>query len=56
MLPKEGKDSLTSNEVGMVPFRKVGGKLRNKKGKFGRGKKVGTRKVNPLKTFKARRK
>ncbi|KAF5522924.1 ATP-dependent RNA helicase DBP9 [Colletotrichum aenigma] len=56
LLPKEGKDSLTSNEVGMVPFRKVGGKLRNKKGKFGRGKKVGTRKVNPLKTFKARRK
>ncbi|KAL0944621.1 ATP-dependent RNA helicase dbp9 [Colletotrichum truncatum] len=56
LLPKEGKDSLTSNDVGMVPFRKVGGKLRNKKGKFGRGKKVGTRKINPLKTFKARRK
>lgn len=55
LLPKEGKDSLTSNNIGMVPFRKVGGKQRRNKGKPGR-KKIGTRKVNPLKTFKARRK
>ncbi|KAK1593903.1 DEAD/DEAH box helicase [Colletotrichum navitas] len=55
LLPKEGKDSLTKNDVGMVPFRKVGGKQRRNKGKPGR-KKIGTRKVNPLKTFKARRK
>ncbi|OHE93333.1 ATP-dependent RNA helicase DBP9 [Colletotrichum orchidophilum] len=56
LLPKEGKDSLTKNDIGMVPFRKVGGKQRRNKSKPGRGKKVGTRKVNPLKTFKARRK
>ncbi|TDZ30825.1 ATP-dependent RNA helicase DBP9 [Colletotrichum spinosum] len=56
LLPKEGRESLTTNSSGMVPFRKVGGKVRNKKFKPGRGKKVGTRKVNPLKTFKARRK
>ncbi|KAF6797492.1 ATP-dependent RNA helicase dbp9 [Colletotrichum sojae] len=56
LLPKEGKESLTTSSTGMVPFRKVGGKLRNKKGRLGKGRKVGTRKVNPLKTFKARRK
>ncbi|EXF84087.1 ATP-dependent RNA helicase DBP9 [Colletotrichum fioriniae PJ7] len=56
LLPKEGKESLTKNDIGMVPFRKIGGKQRRNKSKAGKGKKVGTRKVNPLKTFKARRK
>ncbi|KAF4774100.1 ATP-dependent RNA helicase DBP9 [Colletotrichum scovillei] len=56
LLPKEGKESLTKNDIGMVPFRKIGGKQRRNKTKPGKGKKVGTRKVNPLKTFKARRK
>ncbi|KAF5024705.1 hypothetical protein F66182_3219 [Fusarium sp. NRRL 66182] len=51
LLPKDGKQALTG-DVGFVPFRKD----RKVKGKKGRGFKVGSRKRDPLKTFKARRK
>ncbi|KAF5003240.1 hypothetical protein FDECE_10198 [Fusarium decemcellulare] len=51
LLPKDGKQALTS-DVGFVPMRKD----RKLKGKKGRGFKVGSRKRDPLKTFKARRK
>ncbi|KAL1880201.1 hypothetical protein VTK73DRAFT_6029 [Phialemonium thermophilum] len=58
LLPKEGKKSLTSGDIGFVPFRKEGKKTRgHKKGKSrGRPFKVGGRKGDPLRTFKARRK
>ncbi|KAF4964706.1 hypothetical protein FSARC_7413 [Fusarium sarcochroum] len=51
LLPKDGKQALTG-DVGFVAFRKD----RKGKGKKGRGFKVGSRKRDPLKTFKARRK
>ncbi|KAK6196859.1 Structural maintenance of chromosomes protein 3 [Pestalotiopsis sp. IQ-011] len=52
LLP-EGKKALTANEIGFVPFRKDG---KAKKGKFskGKGRKVGTRRVDPLKSFRGR--
>lgn len=53
LLPKEGKKGLTSEDLGFVPLRK-GDRSRLRKGK--RGFKVGSRKGDPLKTFKARRK
>ncbi|KAK4209793.1 hypothetical protein QBC37DRAFT_429863 [Rhypophila decipiens] len=56
LLPKEGKNALTSNDVGFVPFRKEGGKQRHKKGGKKGGFKVGSRKRDPLKTFRARKK
>ncbi|KAK4128434.1 DEAD-domain-containing protein [Parathielavia appendiculata] len=57
LLPKDGKQALTSQQVGFVPFKKEGGKDRkHRKGKSkGRSFKVGGRK-DPLKTFKVRRK
>lgn len=51
LLPKEGKKGLTSEEIGFVPMRKKD--RRHKKGK--KNFKVGGRKGNPLKTFKAGR-
>lgn len=42
---------MTSEEIGFVPMRK--GDKRNKKGK--RNFKVGSRKRDPLQTFKARK-
>ncbi|KAJ4257404.1 ATP-dependent DNA/RNA helicase [Fusarium torreyae] len=51
LLPKDGKQALTG-DVGFVALRKD----RKGKGKKGRGFKVGSRKRDPLKTFKARRK
>lgn len=57
LLPKEGKNALTSNDVGFVPFKKEGGKQRHKKGGKKGGFKVGAgRKRDPLKTFRARKK
>lgn len=54
LLPKEGKEALTSEQVGFVPLRKFGGKdRRGRRGKV--GKRVGSRRGDPLKTFKARR-
>ncbi|KFA49185.1 hypothetical protein S40293_07190 [Stachybotrys chartarum IBT 40293] len=56
LLPKEGKQGLTAEQIGFVPLRKDG-RRRHKKGKTGKGGfKVGGRKGDPLKTFKARRK
>ncbi|KAK5994408.1 ATP-dependent RNA helicase DBP9 [Cladobotryum mycophilum] len=59
LLPKEGKKALTSEEIGFVPFRKLdkknGKKGNGKKGSKRGGFKVGSRKGDPLKTFKARR-
>lgn len=52
LLPKDGKQALEA-DVGFVPLRK------DRKGKGhrkGKGFKVGARKRDPLKTFKARRK
>ncbi|KAK7208871.1 hypothetical protein V2G26_016049 [Clonostachys chloroleuca] len=54
LLPKEGKKGLTSEEIGFVPLRKKDRSRHHKKGK--RGVKVGGRRADPLKTFKARRK
>lgn len=55
LLPKEGKKGLTSEDIGFVGLRKREGSVRQqRKGK--RGFKVGGRKSDPLKTFKARRK
>ncbi|TQV91923.1 hypothetical protein V2A60_005982 [Cordyceps javanica] len=54
LLPKEGKDALTADKIGFVPLRKFGGKDRkSKRGKS--GKRIGSRKGDPLKTFTARR-
>ncbi|KAG7413938.1 P-loop containing nucleoside triphosphate hydrolase protein [Fusarium sp. MPI-SDFR-AT-0072] len=52
LLPKDGKQALT-NDIGFVALRKD---RKGHKGKKGRGFKVGSRKRDPLKTFKARRK
>ncbi|KAK3381415.1 P-loop containing nucleoside triphosphate hydrolase protein [Podospora didyma] len=55
-----GQKALTANQIGFVPFKKVDGKERHKKGKpKGRSFKVAGgagRKRDPLKTFKVRRK
>ncbi|KAF7552421.1 hypothetical protein G7046_g7417 [Stylonectria norvegica] len=53
LMPKDGRKALTEEQLGFVAFRKD----RKTKGK-GKGKrfKVGARKRDPLKTFKARRK
>ncbi|KAM3537327.1 hypothetical protein ARSEF1564_009753 [Beauveria bassiana] len=54
LLPKEGKEALTAAKIGFVPLRKFGGKDRkSKRGKS--GKRIGSRKGDPLKTFTARR-
>lgn len=57
LLPKDGKKALTSGQIGFVPMKKFGGKDRRKRGKvMKKGGRVGSRKGDPLKTFKARRK
>ncbi|KAM3508558.1 hypothetical protein MY11210_006666 [Beauveria gryllotalpidicola] len=54
LLPKEGKEALTAAKIGFVPLRKFGGKDRkSRRGKS--GKRIGSRKGDPLKTFTARR-
>ncbi|KGQ04771.1 ATP-dependent RNA helicase DBP9 [Beauveria bassiana D1-5] len=54
LLPKEGKEALTAAKIGFVPLRKFGGKDRkSKRGKS--GKRIGSHKGDPLKTFTARR-
>lgn len=55
LLPKDGKRALTEDEVGFVPLRRRDGKMRSHRKGRG-GKKVGGRRGDPLKTFKARRK
>ncbi|KAH6661116.1 P-loop containing nucleoside triphosphate hydrolase protein [Truncatella angustata] len=51
LLP-EGKKAITANDIGFVPFNKDG----KKKGKSfkGKGRKVGGRRVDPLKSFRGR--
>ncbi|KYK56604.1 ATP-dependent RNA helicase dbp9 [Drechmeria coniospora] len=61
LMPKEGKRALAEDEIGFVPLRKAGGKVRgHRKGQRAKrgpgGFRVGGRKSDPLKTFKARRK
>lgn len=59
LLPAEGKKALTSEEIGFVPLRREGKGRAHRKGKAAGkrgGFKVGGRKGDPLKTFKARRK
>ncbi|KAI1195944.1 ATP-dependent RNA helicase DBP9 [Nemania serpens] len=53
LLP-EGKKKLTANDIGFVPMKKVDGK--NRKGRVfkGKGKRSGGRKIDPLRSFKAR--
>lgn len=51
LLPKEGKKGLTSEEIGFVPLRR--GDKSRRRGK--RNFKGGSRKNDPLKTFKVRR-
>ncbi|KAI0526188.1 ATP-dependent RNA helicase DBP9 [Xylaria bambusicola] len=53
LLP-EGKKTLTANDVGFVPMKKADGK--NRKGRIfkGKGKRSGGRKIDPLRSFKAR--
>ena len=58
LLPKDGKKGLTEDDVGFVPLRKTGKQRSQRRGKnMKRGSfRGGSRKGDPLKTFKARRK
>ncbi|KAI0887101.1 DEAD-domain-containing protein [Annulohypoxylon maeteangense] len=57
LLPKDGKKAITPNEVGFVPFKKVlDGKGRRGRISKGRGRRIGSRRNDPLKSFKARSK
>lgn len=55
LLP-EGKKKLTADDVGFIPMRKMDGK--NRKGRIfkgkGKGKRGSSRKIDPLRSFKAR--
>ncbi|KAI1351598.1 ATP-dependent RNA helicase DBP9 [Xylaria sp. FL0043] len=53
LLP-EGKKNLTASDIGFVPMKKLDGK--NRKGRIfkGKGKRSGGRKIDPLRSFKAR--
>ncbi|KAI0545664.1 ATP-dependent RNA helicase DBP9 [Xylaria curta] len=53
LLP-EGKKKLTASDVGFVPMRKADGKNRKGRGFKGKGKRSGSRKIDPLRSFKAR--
>ncbi|KAI1082256.1 DEAD-domain-containing protein [Whalleya microplaca] len=57
LLPKDGKKAITSDDVGFVPFKKIrDGKGRKGRVFKGKGRKMGGRKNDPLKSFKARTK
>ncbi|KAI1758993.1 DEAD-domain-containing protein [Hypoxylon sp. FL1150] len=57
LLPKEGKNGITPKEVGFVPFKKVlDGKGRRSKISKSKGRRIGGRKSDPLRSFKARSK
>ncbi|KAI0437631.1 ATP-dependent RNA helicase DBP9 [Xylaria telfairii] len=53
LLP-EGKKKLTASDVGFVPMKKVDGKNRKGRTFKGKGKRSGGRKIDPLRSFKAR--
>ncbi|OAQ73510.1 ATP dependent RNA helicase (Dbp9) [Pochonia chlamydosporia 170] len=57
LLPENGKKGLTESDIGFVPLRKPGKLRGQRKGKGTKrgGFRVGGRKGDPLKTFKARR-
>ncbi|KAL7788370.1 P-loop containing nucleoside triphosphate hydrolase protein [Trichoderma ceciliae] len=56
LLPKEGRQGLTSGNIGFVPLKKFDKRAGSKrKGGSKRSSKAGVRKGDPLKTFKARR-
>lgn len=58
LLPKEGRKGLTEEDIGFVRLRGTGkdrGQRKGRRVKRG-GPRVGGRKGDPLKTFKARRK
>lgn len=57
LLPKDGKKAITPTDVGFVPFKKVlDGKGRKGRIFKSKGKRFGSRKSDPLKSFKARSK
>ncbi|RWA11803.1 hypothetical protein EKO27_g3302 [Xylaria grammica] len=53
LLP-EGKKNLTANDIGFVPMKKVDGKSRKGRIFKAKGKRSGGRKIDPLRSFKAR--
>ncbi|KAI1426140.1 ATP-dependent RNA helicase DBP9 [Xylaria sp. FL1777] len=53
LLP-EGKQNLTTKDIGFVPMRKTDGKSRKGRILKGKGKRTGGRKIDPLRSFKAR--
>ncbi|KAI0907848.1 ATP-dependent RNA helicase DBP9 [Ustulina deusta] len=53
LLP-EGKKNLTANNIGFVPMKKADGKSRKGRVFKGKGKRMGSRKIDPLRSFKAR--
>ncbi|KAI2626461.1 DEAD-domain-containing protein [Hypoxylon sp. NC1633] len=57
LLPKDGKKAITPSEVGFVPLKKVlDGKGRRSKVFKGKGRRISSRRNDPLKSFKARSK
>lgn len=55
LLPKEGRQGIADGDIGFVPLKKHDRRAGTKR-KGGGKRKVGARKGDPLKTFKARRK
>ncbi|KAI1164131.1 ATP-dependent RNA helicase DBP9 [Nemania serpens] len=53
LLP-EGKKKLTANDIGFVPMKKLDGKNRKGRNFKGKGKRSGSRRIDPLRSFKAR--
>ncbi|KAI0816481.1 ATP-dependent RNA helicase DBP9 [Xylaria sp. FL0064] len=53
LLP-EGKKNLTASDIGFVPMKKLDGKSRKGRIFKGKGKRSGGRKIDPLRSFKAR--
>lgn len=53
LLP-EGKKAIAAHDIGFVPFKKVDGKVRKGKSFKGRGRKVGSRRADPLKSFRGK--
>lgn len=55
LLPKEGRQGLAGGDIGFVPLKKFDRRTGSKRKGSKRSAKVGVRKGDPLKTFKARR-
>ncbi|CAG8973503.1 hypothetical protein HYALB_00002828 [Hymenoscyphus albidus] len=54
LLPEGGKKALAAGEVGFVGFKKADGRRRQRSVKGRGGKKIGARKIDPLKSFKGK--